>query len=120
KAVFGALLEQISKHKELLRSSHSWRRHRALEGSPAPGVPFEQTLAAVPPQTATSDDVRSYINANLRRLRLFVEREISLRENSGELEPDSLSWEEIVDEAVARALDEKQDKPDRIALEAWL
>jgi RNA polymerase sigma factor (sigma-70 family) len=120
KAAFADLLEQISKHKELLRSSHTWRRHRALEGIPAPAVPFEETFAAVRPQTATTDDVRSYVNANLRRLRLFVEREISFRENSGDLEPDSLSWEEAVDEAVALALDENIEMPDRIALEPWL
>jgi RNA polymerase sigma factor (sigma-70 family) len=120
KTAFSDLLEQIGKHKELLRSSHSWRRHRALEGIPAPEVPFEETFAAVLPQTATSEDVRSYLNANLRRLRLFVEREISFRENSGDLEPAALSWEEVVDEAVARALDEKIEKPERIALEPWL
>jgi len=76
KAAFSDLLEQIGKHKELLRSSHSWRRHRTLEGIPAAEVPFEETFAAVAPQTATSDDIRSYLNANLRRLRLFIEREI--------------------------------------------
>lgn len=120
KAAFDDLLEQISKHKGLLRSSHSWRRRRTLESAPVSEVPFEQTFAAVAPQTATSEDVRSYLNANLRRLRLFVDREIAFRENSGDLKPDSVSWEEIVDEAVARALDDKVEKPDRIALEPWL
>jgi RNA polymerase sigma factor (sigma-70 family) len=120
KAAFSDLLEQIGKHKELLRSSHSWRRHRALEGIPASQVPFEETFAAVTPQTATSDDVRSYLNANLRRLRLFIEREIYFRENSGDLGSGSVSVEEVLDEAVARALDEKIEKPDRIALEPWL
>jgi RNA polymerase sigma factor (sigma-70 family) len=120
KAAFADLLEQIGKHKALLRNSHTWRRHRALEGIPAPEVPFEETFAAVRPQTATTDDVRSYVNANLRRLRLFVEREISFRESSGDLEPGALSWEEAVDEAVARALDENIEMPDRVALEPWL
>ena len=118
KAAFSDLLEQIGKHKGLLRSSHSWRRHRALEGVPKPEVPFEETFAAVPPQTATSEDVRSYLNANLRRLRLFIEREIYFRENSGDLQPGSVSPEEVLDEAVARALDEKIEKPDRIGA-AW-
>jgi RNA polymerase sigma factor (sigma-70 family) len=74
----------------------------------------------VAPETATAEDVRSYLNANLRRLRLYVEREISFREDSGDLERESLSWEEVVDEAVARALDERVEKPDRIGLEPWL
>jgi DNA-directed RNA polymerase specialized sigma24 family protein/ribosome-associated translation inhibitor RaiA len=120
KVAFGDLLSQIGRHKELLRNSHSWRRRRSAEGRPAPQVPFEQTLASVPPSTATADDIRSYINANLRRLRLFIEREVFFRESSGQLEPDALSWEEVVDEAVARALDESIEKPDRIGLEPWL
>ena len=120
KAAFDDLLSQIGKHKELLRNSHSWRRHRALEGAPRGKVPFERTFAAVAPQTATGEDIRAYLNANFRRLGIYVEREISFRENSGDLEPNSVSWEDVVDEAVARALDEKVEKPDRITLEPWL
>jgi RNA polymerase sigma factor (sigma-70 family) len=120
KAAFDDLLGQIGKHKELLRNSHSWRRHRALGGVPRGEVPFEETFAAVVPQTATDEDVRSYLNANLRRLRLFVEREILFRESSGDLESDSVTWEEVVDEAVARALDDRVEKPDKITLEPWL
>ena len=120
KAAFSDLLEQIGKHKELLRNSHSWRRHRTMEGIPAPQVPFEETFAAVAPQTATSDDVRSYLNASLRRLRLFIEREIYFRENSGDLESGRVNVEEVLDEVVARALDEQIEKPDRIGLEPWL
>lgn len=119
KAAFSDLLEQVGKHKELLRSSHSWRRHRALEGAPAPAVPFEETFAAVAPQTATSEDVRSYLNASLRRLRLFIKREIYFRENSGDLGPAAVDVDEILDEAVARALDENIEKPDRIGIEPW-
>jgi RNA polymerase sigma factor (sigma-70 family) len=120
KAAFSDLLEQVGKHKEILRSSHSWRRHRALEGVPASEVPFEETFAAVAPQTATSEDVRSYLNASLRRLRLFIEREIYFRENLGDLGSGAVSVDEILDEVVARALDDKIEKPDRIGLEAWL
>lgn len=120
KAAFDDLLSQVSRHKELLRNSHRWRRRRAESGRPPAEVPFEQTLASVPSLTATSDDVRSFINANVRRLELFVEREIFFRENSGTVAPEALSVEEVVDEAVARALDEKIEKPDRLGIEAWL
>jgi RNA polymerase sigma factor (sigma-70 family) len=120
KATFEDLLAQLGKHKELLRNSHSWRRRGSLEGARVPEPPFEPRLAALAPDTATSEDIRAYVNANLRRLRLFVEREISFRENSGDLEPDALSWEEVVDEAVARALDDNIEKPDPIGLEPWL
>lgn len=120
KATFDDLLGQVSRHKELLRSSHRWQRRRSAEGRGEPTVAFEETLASIPTLTATADDIRSYVNANFGRLTLFVEREIAFRESSGQLEAGSLSCEEIVDEAVARALDESMEKPDRMGLEPWL
>jgi RNA polymerase sigma factor (sigma-70 family) len=120
KAAFDGLLSQIGKHKELLRNSHKWRRRRVEEGRPLPQVPFEQTLASVPSLTATPDDVRTYVNANFRRLQLFVERELYFREASGDIDADSISAEEIVDQAVADALDDSVEKPDRIGIEPWL
>jgi RNA polymerase sigma factor (sigma-70 family) len=120
KAAFDDLLSQIRKHKDLLRSSHRWTRRRASNGRPVREVPFETTIAAIPALTASADDVRSYVNANFRRLRMFVEREIGFREGSAQLEPGRLNWAEVVDEAVARALDESIEKPDRMALEPWL
>jgi RNA polymerase sigma factor (sigma-70 family) len=120
KAAFDELLGQIGRHKDLLRNSHRWKGRRAAKGRQAPEVPFEQTLASIPPLTATTDDIRSYVNANFRRLKLFVERELYFREGSGQIELNSLSWEEVVDEAVARALDESIEKPDRMGLEPWL
>jgi RNA polymerase sigma factor (sigma-70 family) len=120
KAAFDDLLGQIGRHKDLLRNSRKWRRRRAAEERQQPEMPFEQSIASVPPATATAEEIHSYVNANFRRLKLFVERELSFRESSGQLEPGALSQEEIVDEAVARALDEKMEKPDRLGLEAWL
>jgi len=120
KAAFDELLGQISRHKDLLRNSHSWRRRGSADGRTTSQVPFEQTLASIPLLTATGDDVRSYVNANIRRLQLYVEREIIFRESSGQLEADCLRWEEIVDEAVAHAMDKGIEKPDRMALEPWL
>src|SRR6476661_6016540 len=76
KAAYESLLGQIGRHKELLRNSHKWRRRRSDQGRPLPQVPFEQTVASVPPLTATPEDVRTYVNANFRRLHLFVEREL--------------------------------------------
>jgi len=119
KAVFGDLLSQICRHKDLLRSSHRGKGKRAANGR-AFAVPFEQTFAAIPPLTATADDVRSYVNVNFRRLSLFAQRQLFFRESSTPLQPDSISSEEIVDEVVARALDDSIEKPDRMGLEPWL
>jgi len=75
KSAFDDLLQQITRHKDLLRSSHKWRqRRRSANSRPETQVAFEQTIAAVQPSTISADDIRSYVNANLSRLERFVER----------------------------------------------
>jgi RNA polymerase sigma factor (sigma-70 family) len=121
KSAFEDLLQQLTKHKDLLRSSHKWtrRRHETSKRHNI-AVPFEQTLAVVFPATVSADDVRSYINVNLGRLERFVEREIFFREASGLVAPDSITKEEVIDETVAAALGNNLEKPERLALEPWL
>ncbi len=121
KNAFDDLLQQVNKHKELLRSTHKWpRRQNDSSARRNSSVPFEQTLAAVFPATVSSDDVRSYVNVNLSRLERFVEREIYFRETSDLVAPDSVSKEEVIDETIAAALGDGQEKPERLALEPWL
>lgn len=124
KTAFEDLLQQVNKHKEILRASHKWTRgKRGTSVRPATTVrevPFEQTIAAVFPPTISADDIRSYVNANLGRLERFVEREIYFREAQESIAPDSLSKEEVIDEAIAAALGNGQEKPERLALEPWL
>ena len=121
RAAFDAILQQINRHKELLRSSYKWpRRRRGATPKAERQVPFEQTIAAVQPTTISSDDIRSYVNANLGRLDRFVEREISFREAAEQIPPDSVSKEEVIDEAIVRALGDGSEKPERLALEPWL
>ncbi len=120
KAASDDLLQQLGKHKEVLRSSRKWQRCRVAGFRPEPQVPFEQTVAAVHVPTASSDDIRSYVNANLGRLERFVERELYFREAADEISPDAISKEEVIDEAIARALEDGAEKPERLALEPWL
>jgi len=124
KAAFEDLLQQLNKHKELLRASHKWQRgRRGNSARPVPAVkeiPFEETLAAVFPATISAEDIRSYVNANLARLQRFVQREIYIREAQEIIAPDSVSNEEVVDEAIAAALGDGQEKPEKLALEPWL
>src|SRR5436853_248572 len=96
KAAVDDLLQQITKHKDLLRSSHKWRRRRAEKARPEPQVPFEQTIAAMQPQFVSSDDIRSYVNANLSRLDRFVERELVFRENAGQISENSITKDEMI------------------------
>ena len=120
KAAFDELTQQIGRHKELLRSSHKWRRWRGgPQESPEPGVPFEQTLAAVLPPTISADDIGSYVNANLSRLERFVDRELYFRRADEEILEDALSTPEVVDEVIARALGD-HDRPEKLSLEPWL
>jgi len=121
KTVFDQLVEQVTKHKDMLRNQHKWpRRRRVGRTRPQPQVPFEETLASVQPPTISDEDITTYINANLGALSRYVERELRYRENIGALRRDQLTPEEVVDEAVANALGSNGDKPERLALEAWL
>src|SRR5208283_3346144 len=124
KSAFEDLLQQVNKHKEILRSSHKWQRGKrgdsARPSATVREVPFEKTLAAVFPPTICADDVRSYVNVNLARLERFVEREIYFREAQDLIAADSLSKEEVIDETIAAALGDGQEKPERLALEPWL
>jgi RNA polymerase sigma factor (sigma-70 family) len=121
RAAFDDLLQQITKHKDQLRSSHKWpRRRRNANGRSQRQVPFEETIAAVPLPTISSDDIRGYVNANLSRLERFVEREILFREATDLLSPDSVTREEVIDECIVRAMGDGVEKPERLALEPWL
>ena len=120
KAASEDLLLQISKHKDMLRNSHKWQRRRVAGFRGKSQVPFEQTVAAVQVPTASSDDIRSYVNANLARLERFVDRELYFRETAEEIPPDAVTKEEVIDEAIARALGDGSEKPERLALEPWL
>ena len=120
RAAFDALIEQLKRHKQVLRSKHKWVRRRGAEDSGAGTVPFEDTLAVVRPETVSSLDIASYIDANLPRLERFVERQINYRESLGELLPDQVAPEDVVAEAIATALGDEMEKPERIKIEPWL
>jgi RNA polymerase sigma factor (sigma-70 family) len=120
KSAFDELMQQINRHKELLRSSHKWRRWRGgAKETPEPGVPFEQTVAAVLPPTISADDIRSYVDVNLSRLKRFVDRELYFRRADQDLPEDDVSTEEVVDEVVVRALG-NGERPEKLTLEPWL
>ena len=128
KSAFDDLQEQLSKHKDRLRAEHK-RVHPRRTGRterghgprtmPSP-MPFEQTLAAVKLPTVSEADISSYVNANLYRLVRFIDRELRYREANGELRPESVTPEEVVDETIAAALGDNIEKPERLALEPWL
>ncbi len=120
KAAFNDITEQVKRHKQLLRSHHKWPRRRASSPAVVGTVPFEQTVAAVRPEIISFTDISSYVNLNLPRLQRFVRRELQYREDQGQLAEGQVTVQEVVDEAIADALDERNDKPERTKLEAWV
>jgi len=120
KAAFDDLMQQLNRHKELLRSSHRWRRWRGGgNSSPEPGIPFEKTIAAVLPPTISADDIGSYVDANLGRLERFVDRELYFRQEEGDYPTAALSTTDVVNEVIARALGD-HERPEKMTLEPWL
>src|SRR5688500_11330585 len=87
KGVFSELTQQLTKHKDLLRGH---RRARKNKGNGRSQVPFEETMAAVHAPMVTDSDINTYINANLGRLKAFIERELLYRINSGRLAPEAV------------------------------
>ena len=121
KGAFEDLLEQLIKHKDHLRNTHKWPRwRRGGRSRPEPQVPFEETVAVVQPPTVSSEDISTYVNANLSRLQRFVERELRYRESVDQLAAEALTPWEIINEAVANALGDGLEKPERLSLEPWL
>jgi RNA polymerase sigma factor (sigma-70 family) len=120
KAAFDSIAEQVKKHKELLRNHHKSGRRRGLARAMAETVPFEETLAAIKPEHISSEDISSYVNVNLPRLQRFVQREIDYRESQGQLQPGQVAVDDVVGEAIANALSEQQESPERMKLEAWV
>src|SRR3954451_488306 len=121
KSSFDDLIEQVTKHKDRLRAQHQWpRQQRRGDGArPVKQVPFEETLAAVVPESVSQEDISTYINVNLPRLMRFVNRELRFRESNGELRAGQLNPQEIVGEAIANALGQ-EEKPEKVTLEPWL
>jgi RNA polymerase sigma factor (sigma-70 family) len=120
RAAFDGLIEQLKRHKQVLRSKHKWVRRRDPEHRGTGTVPFENTVAAIRPETVSSIDIASYIDVNLPPLERFVERQIAYRESLGDLQAGQVASEDVVAEAIAAALGDELEKPERIKIEPWL
>ncbi len=118
---FDDLSAQLNKHKQHLRSHYRFPGVRGEERPPIePQARFEDTVAAVKPDKVSSVDVAGFVNANLDRLRRYVERELASRLDNGQRRLQEVSAEEVINEAIANALDEHCPRPEKVALEPWL
>jgi DNA-directed RNA polymerase specialized sigma24 family protein/ribosome-associated translation inhibitor RaiA len=116
KASFNELVRQLTKHKEMLRGQR--HRHRAKEGEP--GVPFEDTVAAVHAPKVSNGDVSTWVDANVERLMRYIQRELRYRESNGRIESNALSVNEVLGETIAMALGNEEERPELLSLERWL
>ena len=115
KAAFNELLKQLARHMEQLRGQRGRRGAKQVAV-----VPFEETVAAVHAPKVSNGDVNQWVDANLQRLEHFIARELRHRENAGRLRRGKLSKEEVLDEAIAMALSDSEEKPEVVSLERWL
>jgi RNA polymerase sigma factor (sigma-70 family) len=121
KGAFDALIAQVISHKDVLRNHHGFPgRRRGTQRHPEGNVPFENTFAAVKLEDVSNEDVSSYINANLPRLRRFVERELRSREDDERIGRGALSVDEVIGEAIGDALSDSHERPEKMRLEPWL
>jgi RNA polymerase sigma factor (sigma-70 family) len=120
RAAFEDIVEQLGRHKELLRNAHRWTRRGGRAGRNDRQVPFESTLAAVKAPLVTAGDIAEYIAINLPALQNFVERALAYRESIDELQPGQVMPEEVVDDAILAALGEEEERPEKISLERWI
>ncbi len=122
KTCFESLKEQLAKHMDHLRAAYKWPRRRRPAGRTRAEsqVPFEETLAAVQADVVSAQDINGWLNANLEKLQRFVERELRYRNNSEQAYVRQITPEEVIDEAIANALDGRTEKPEKVTLEPWL
>jgi len=128
KTAFSDLTSQLKKHMDMLRGDWSRKRRQTGRGQVIePTVPFEQTLASVPPQDRATDgappnegnDLETWFNANLPALKQFIENELSYRTNSGQLREDQVSPEEVLDEVMLSALSDGGTGSRFLSEESW-
>ncbi|HEY6254087.1 MAG TPA: sigma-70 family RNA polymerase sigma factor [Candidatus Angelobacter sp.] len=127
KTAFTDLLSQLTKHKELLRGEWAWKRRR---GSGRRQMGQHQALLEVASSTVKSPpvhgaekeggDISEWVNANLRRLERFVDRELRYRVATGQIREEQISRDEVIDEVMVSALSHEEEKPDELSMESWL
>lgn len=114
KAAFVDLLAQLTKHKDLLRGHVGRKLRRGDRGQRlSKTVPFEETFASVSPVKAATAPVTGEAGntlydedwvVNLDHLREFVARELHLRAANGQIRPEQVTVDEVIDEVMVAAL----------------
>ena len=110
KSAFEDLLQQLNKHKEILRSSHKWtRRQKVTSARRTAAVPFEDTVAVVFPPTVSAEDVRVLCECKSVAPGAFCGTRNFFPRNCRQVLEDSISKDEVIDETVAAALGDSRE-----------
>ena len=71
-------------------------------------------------RAVSASDISGYIDVNLLRWKRFIRRELDFRESEEQIPPGQITVDDVVSEAMAAALGEQPDKPERMKLEPWM
>ncbi|MEX0732260.1 MAG: hypothetical protein WED00_06440 [Aquisalimonadaceae bacterium] len=112
---FEELTVRLRKHLDRLRNASEWersyRRQRLRKWiKEAPDVREEERRLLY----------FDLISSHLDTLYNFVQREIAYLESSGDLERETVSPEEVVDETILRGYEEFEKRPARLPVDHWL
>lgn len=100
RASFDRIVQQVKRHKEVLRREGEWKRKRYRVRREA------KEAQAGNLHLENRRDLHDYLDQVLPQLKLFVDRELHFRRLSGEPDGSEVQPEEILDEIVARSLED--------------
>lgn len=103
RASFDRIVQQVKKHKEVLRREGEWKRKRYRVRREA------KESRAGELHLENRRDLRDYLDQVLPQLKLFIDRELRFRHLSGEPDAPEIQEEEILNEVVARALEDHKE-----------
>ena len=98
-ACFSELLEQVKRHKRVLRREGVWKRRRFKFQQEA------EKLKAGELHVADRQEMRDYLDQVLPQLEHFVARELRYQELAGTRKPGQQQLTEVVNEVVARSME---------------
>ncbi|WP_157653641.1 RNA polymerase subunit sigma-28 [Burkholderia ubonensis] len=112
--VFAGLGRQLQHHLAQLRHEDSWRRKERRAGLRQ----FKAALGARSDAELTL--FRDLVHPLLPALQRFIQRELARLQACGDLAPGDPAADEVIDEALARACEKRQQRPRRLEPLQWL
>lgn len=120
-AAFAELQRQVQRYKSRLRNEHLWKRKRRRKELQArKGAATAEAEAGESATHTQSGDWFREIEPYLDALYDFARHEITHLQQNGELSPDDIQPDELVDSVVVAAWERRAEKSDTVDTETWL